>query len=52
MGFVQVAKIEKLSTEEINNSINNEPGNNIVQISEVVLINPGLNQSRLKNKHS
>ena len=35
MGFVQVAKIEKLSTEEINISINDEPGNNIVEINEV-----------------
>ena len=35
MGFVQVAKIEKLSTDEINNSINDEPGNNIIEIKEV-----------------
>ena len=29
MGFVQVAKIEKLSADEIKNSIDDEPNNNI-----------------------
>ena len=35
MGFVQVAKIEKLSADEIRESINDEPNNNIVEITEV-----------------
>ena len=35
MGFVQVAKIEKLSIDEIKNSIDDEPNNNIVEITGV-----------------
>ena len=33
MGFVQVAKIEKLTIDEIKNSIDDEPNNNIVEIT-------------------
>ena len=32
LGFVQVAEIKKVSVEEINNSIDDEPKNNIVEI--------------------
>ena len=35
LGFVQVAKIKELSMDEINNIINDEPNNNIVEITEV-----------------
>ena len=35
MGFVQLAKIEKLSVDEIKNSIDDEPNNNIVEITGV-----------------
>ena len=35
MGFVQVARIEKLSADEIKKAINDEPNNNIVEITEV-----------------
>ena len=40
MGFVQVAESKKLTVEEINNSIDDEPKNNIVDIpkSETVTI--------------
>ena len=35
MGFVQLAKIEKLSADEIKKSIDDEPNNNIVEITGV-----------------
>ena len=35
MGFVQVARIEKLSPDEIKKAINDEPNNNIVEITEI-----------------
>ena len=35
MGFVQPAKIEKMTIEEINDCIDDEPNNNIVPITGV-----------------
>ena len=35
LGFIQVADIEKVSAEEIENSFNDKPNNNIVRITGV-----------------